>query len=233
MAHLKRYVMPKSWPLAVKEEKFVIRPMPGPHSLKKCLPLQVVLRNILGIAETAAEARQILNTRKVMIDKTVRTALKFPVGLMDVIEIPEIKKQYRVSINSKGLFLEEIKQSDADKKLCLITGKKTLRGGKEQLNLHDGNNIIIDKGKYNTMDSVVISLPDKKVVGHNKLEKGSPAFIFSGKNMGISGIITKVKTRSSMTEKSTVTIKSDKKEVETLKEYIFVGDPSSAGKVKK
>jgi small subunit ribosomal protein S4e len=226
MAHLKRYMMPKAWPVPVKKEKFIIRPTPGPHPLKRCMPLRVVLRDVLGIAETASEARQILNAGKVLIDKKVRKDPKFPVGLMDIIEIPDVKKQFKMSINNKGIFVDKIKAEEAGKKLCMIIGKKTLKKGIEQLNLHDGRNLLLDKGKnsYKVGDSVEISLPGGKIVNHYKLEKGGPAFIFSGKNMGASGKITSVNTKKSMTETSTVTIKSAHKEIETLKDYVFAGD---------
>lgn len=226
MAHLKRYTMPKAWPVAVKKETFIVRPCPGPHPRKRCMPLRVILRDVLGIAETASEARQILNSGKVLVDKKVRKDPKFPVGLMDIIEIPDIKKQFRMSINSKGIFVDKINAEEAGKKLCMIIGKKTLRKGAEQLNLHDGRNIRPEKGKtsYRVGDSVEISLGDNKIMKHFKLEKGSPAFIFSGKNMGANGTITKVNIRKSLTETSTVVIKSVHKEIETLRDYIFVGD---------
>ena len=234
MAHLKRYVMPRAWPVAVKEETFIIRPSSGPHPLNRCMPLQILVRDVLGLAETASEARQILNSGKVMVDKKVRRKAKFPVGLMDIIEIPEAGKHYRVNVNRKGIFIENISSGDAAEKLCLITGKKTLKGGIEQINLHDGRNIRLDKSKekgkesYGVHDSVVISLPDQKIKKHYKLEKGSPAFIFSGKNIGISGKIKEVKTRKSMTEKSMVKITSEHKEIETLKDYVFVGEAGTA-----
>jgi len=217
--------MPKSWPVSVKKEKFIIRPSPGPHPLKRCIPLQLVLRDILGIAETASEARKILNMGKVFVDKKVRKKPKFPVGLMDLIEIPDTGKHYRVSVNGKGIFIEEIKAAEANSKLCMITGKKTLKGGAEQLNLHDGRNLLTgkEKGGYSVHDTIEISLPENKIIKHYRLEKGSPAFIFSGKNIGLKGVITEVKTRKSMTEKSTVAIKSADKEIETMKNYVFVG----------
>lgn len=229
MAHLKRYMMPKEWPVAVKEETFIIRPCPGPHPLRRCMPLQVVLRDVLGLAETAKESRQILNAGKVLVDRKTRKNPKFPVGLMDTIEIPDAGKHYRVNVNDKGIFIEKIKADEAGKKLCMITGKKTLKKGVEQLNLHDGRSMLLakearGKGVYSVHDSIVISLPDQKITKHYRLEKGSPAFIFSGKNVGAKGTIKEVKTRKSMTEKSTVAIRSEDKEIETLKDYVFVGE---------
>ena len=213
----------------MKKETFIIRPCPGPHPLNRCMPLQVVVRDVLGLAETASEARQILNAGKVMVDKKVRKNPKFPVGLMDIIETSDAGKHYRVNVNAKGIFIEEIKAGEAGEKLCMITGKKTLKGGKEQLNLHDGRSMLLpgkegkDGSKYKVHDSVVISLPKQEIVRHYRMEKGSHVFIFSGNNMGIRGTIVEDKRRKSMTEKSTVKIKSDGKEIETLLDYVFVG----------
>jgi small subunit ribosomal protein S4e len=149
---------------------------------------------------------------------------------MDIIEIPDAGKHYRVNVNAKGIFIEKIKADETSKKLCMIIGRKTLKKGVEQLNLHDGRNMLLAKeakgkgGDYKVHDSIAISLPDQKITKHYRLEKGSPAFIFSGKNVGAKGTIKEVKTRKSMTEKSTVAIKSADKEIETLKDYVFVGE---------
>ena len=233
MAHLKRYVMPKAWPVPVKAETFIIRPSPGPHALKVSMPLQVLLREELGVASTAAEARKILHEGKILVDKIVRKKPKFPVGPMDVIEIPDIGEAYRVGFNKTGITIEKIKTTDAKSKLCMITGKTILSGAKVQLNLHDGSNIILDKGKddYKVRDSVIVSLPKKEIIKHFKLKVGNPAIIFSGKNRGISGTISEIKERKTMTEKSTAIIKSGDKMISTLREYIFVGENS--GKVKE
>jgi len=222
MAHLKRYSMPGYWPLGVKCQTFVVRPSPGPHPLNRCMPLRVVVRDLLGLAETTSEAKRVLNAGKVMVDKRVRKDPGFPVGLMDVVEIPDIGKNYRVGVNAKGLHLQEITKEDAGSKLCMITGKRTLNAG-VQISLHDGRNIMLDAGKsYRVGDTVAISLPGQKITAHYKLENGSNALVYSGRNIGMSGVITGIKTRKKMTEKSTAKVRVGGTEIETLKDYIFV-----------
>lgn len=228
--------MPRSWPLPVKGKTFVIRPLPGAHSQHACMPLQVMVRDLLKVADNAKEAKQIINLGKVFVDKKVRKEPKFGIGLMDVVELPELKTYYRVTVDKNGLVLKKIDAKDADKKLCLITNKVSLRKGHFQLNLHDGRNIKLSKteaAKYKVGDSVTIQLPDQKIVSHQKLAKGTHAFIFSGKNSGTSGVIQEVKQRKVLTEKSTVTLKTDKKNVETLKTYVFPGDQINVTKVSK
>jgi len=224
MAHLKRLVMPREWPLSKKAEKFVVSPIPGPHPKMRCIPLQVIIRDILGYAESAREARKILNEGKVLVDGKVRKEAKFPVGLMDVIEIPEIKEYYRVVLGKSGLFLQKIPKSETSLKLCRIQGKKTLKKGIQQLNLHDGRNINVDKDVYRVGDSILIHLPDQKILKHFKLQPGSPAVVISGRNTGVSGKIKDIRERKSMLEKSTVKIDAKDKVIETLKEYVMVGE---------
>jgi small subunit ribosomal protein S4e len=231
--HMKRYTMPKSWPLPRKAETFVATPMPGPHPKQKCIPLKIIIRDIMKFAETSAEVKKILNTGKVFVDKKVRKEPNFPVGLMDIIEIPDLQARYRINIDRKGFAFEKLSEEEAGFKLCKIIGKTTLKGGLQQLNLHDGRNIL-SKEKYNVGDSVIIELPGQKIIKHYSLKKGEPAFIIAGRNMGAKGRIKEIKQRKSMLEKSTVTIESDKgKAIETPKGYIMLGETSGTSPEKK
>jgi small subunit ribosomal protein S4e len=221
--HLKRYSMPEFWPLAKKAETYVTTPMPGPHPKFGCIPLKLIVRDTLGLAHTSAEARKILNAGKVMVDKKVRREPKFPVGLMDILEIPELGMSYRVAISRRGLGLEKVKPEETGAKLCRIIGKRTIKGGLQQLNLHDGRNVLA-KGPYGVGDSVLIEIPGQKIAGHFSLKKGEHAVIIAGRNMGASGKISDIKERKSMLEKATITIETEKgKSIETLKDYVMVG----------
>ena len=221
---IKRYGIPKYWNVPKKANVFVVKPMPGPHAKDQCMPLQVLLRNVLRFTENAKESKKVLSAEKVMVDKKVRKNPKFPVGFMDVIEIPDARQYYRVMINKKGLYLHEIKETDADKKLCKITGKKSVKGGLTQINLHDGRNLLLKKDSYSVGDSLLIQLPDQKVLKHFKFQKGEPATIISGKNMGMTGKIHEILKRKNMLDKSTIMIKTDNREIETLLEYAMVGE---------
>lgn len=232
MAHLKRYAMPKDWRLPRKEKTFVVRPLPGMHTKNRCIPLQIILRDILHYAASAKEAKQILSKGNVLVDKKVRKDPKFSAGLMDIIEIPEMNKNFRIVVSKKGLTLEKIQENEAGKKLCRIQNKTTIKGGITQLNLHDGRNILLasPKGKeaqkqdFMAGDSILISLPDQKILKHYKLAKGSPAFIIGGRNIGASGIIKNVHIRGNMLEKSAIILKTKEKEIETLKDYVIAGE---------
>jgi small subunit ribosomal protein S4e len=226
MAHMKRYSMPGFWPLARKAESYVTTPMPGPHQKNNCIPLRVVVRDSLKLAESSLEAKKILNAGKILVDKKPRKEPGFPVGFMDVIEVPELQMRLRMSISRKGLFLEKIGEEESGVKLCRITGKKTLKGGMQQLSLHDGRSML-SKNPYKIGDSIMIGLPGQKILRHFPLKKGEPALIIAGRNMGASGKIKEIKGRKSMLEKGTITIETGKgRDIETLKDYVMVGDLS-------
>jgi small subunit ribosomal protein S4e len=225
MAHMKRYLIPEFWPIPKKERKWVVRPRPGPHALRLCMPLQILVKDVLGYAGGSREARKIIRQGKILVDRKQRKDPKFPVGLMDAVEIPELDAHYRMLLSKKGLKLEKAGKEESGRKLCRIRAKKTLKGGAFQIGLHDGRNITL-KGKtpYRPGDSLLISLPDQKILKHFSLEKGAEALVTAGANMGISGRIKEIRDRKTMLKQSTVTLEIGKgKSIETLKDYILVG----------
>ncbi len=224
MAHMKRYSVPGFWPVPKKEKVFVVRPSAGPHGKRESIPLQVLLREVLGYAQDAREVRAILNTGGVLVDKRVRKEPKYPVGLMDVVEMPEINANFRIVAGRKGLSAEKIGKEETHVKLCRITGKRNIRGGGFQLSLHDGRNVTIRKNAYKVGDSLLISLPGQDILKHYGFEKGAKGTIIAGKNIGISGKVKDFIVKKNMLEKSTVTIESDKREIKTLTEYILIGE---------
>lgn len=222
--HLKRYSIPKYWKLAKKEQKYVVSPRPGPHKKYECIPLIVVLRNVLGIFETAKEAKTEIKKGEILVDKKARKDTHYPVGFMDVVEIPSMKKHYRVNVNKAGLVIEETGPAESDKKLCRIQDKKILKGGITQLNLHDGRNILTEKKIYNTNDSILIEVPSQKIVKHFKFEKNSHAIVVSGKNKGVKGKVKEIFDRKTMKESNMVVLQTKDGDMETVKEYVLVGD---------
>lgn len=224
MTHLKRLGVPKTWPIPRKGLKFAVTPSPGPHPKRDCMPLRIILRDLLGYADTSREAMSILSQGKILVDKKPRKSPKFPVGLMDVMEIPDTKQVFRMITTKRGLGLEKISDAESAWKFCKIIGKTTLKGGIQQLNLHDGYNILSKKDAHKVGDTLMISIPDKRVLKHLKLEKGSRCVVTAGRNIGSWGTIKEIETKDHMLEKSTVTLDTGKREIKTLKEYIFIAD---------
>ncbi len=178
MAWLKRLAAPLA--LERKAKRFIVAPR-GPHSLKNSISLAVVLRDSLKVAETYKEAKKIVKEGKIIVDGKICRDHKLGVGLMDVIEIPAAGKAYRIVPSKYGLKVIEIPEREKNLKLCKITGKKVVRGGKVQLSLHDGRVIIADNS-YHTQGSVLIELPKQKIMEYLKLGEGMSVLIISGKN---------------------------------------------------
>ncbi|MBU3896735.1 MAG: 30S ribosomal protein S4e [Nanoarchaeota archaeon] len=181
---LKRMASPRWWPIKRKTHKFITT-VRGPHS--EALPLQILVRDVLGLAENAKEAKNIINAGNILVDGKIRKDIKFGVGVMDVVEIPTIKKSWRVTPKN-GFTLVETSGNDSKLKICRIANKKILKGGKTQINLNDGKNIL-SNDKYSTRDSLVIEIPSQKVIEIIKFEKGNLALVISGKNQGITAKI--------------------------------------------
>ena len=196
---LKRNPSPKFWPIHRKELPWVTRPSSGPHSLGKCLTLTLILRDIIGVAKNRKEATAILSQGKVAIDGKTRRNVDFPVGLMDVIAIPELKKYFRVLPSHKGLVLQSIDQGQSNFKLARIENIVKLSDG-ISLALHDGSNILIKTSDqenpkeiaYQTFDILKITLPEKKIIDRIEAKEGNVAIITGGKNIGKSGRIVEI-----------------------------------------
>ena len=181
MARLKRLASPRWWPIERKTKKFTVPPR-GSHKKSLSLPLLILIRDVFKLAETGKEARTIIKKGEVLVDCRKIKDPKFGVGAFDLVEIPSIKKSWR-AIPRDGVSFIEIPENEKKLKICKIIDKKTLRGNKNQLNLNDGRNILTNE-KYSTQDSLLIELPEQKIVEHIKFEKGSIAMVLGGKNTG-------------------------------------------------
>lgn len=218
MTHLKGFARPKSFPQVSKKRRFVVSPSPGPHPKARCMPLQMVLREVLHLAGTGAEAQRIIKKGEVLVDGRIVKDHKYPIGLFDVVSFQSIGKFYRMVPSPDNLTVIEIDKKEADKKLCRIENKTTLRGGRLQINLHDGKNIISDKD-YSTSDSILISLPSLEVLNHVKKEK-SLSMIIRGGNMGSLGVWEQEKVaRGSGT--NLIVVKIGDRDVEVPKNAAF------------
>ena len=219
--HQKRMSMPTSWRVPKKTNKWITATSPGPHNKDSSLPLVVILRDILHIVDSSKEAKQVLLEKQVLVDGIARKSLKFPVGLFDVISIPANGQYYRMLQDSKGrLYLNEVDEERAKFKICRIMNKTTVRGGKTQLNLHDGTNIIASED-YKTKDTIKISLPDKQILQKLEYKLGNMVMITGGRHSGTVGQIKEITTiRSS--KNNVVKISGIDSDIETIENYVFV-----------
>jgi small subunit ribosomal protein S4e len=182
--HLKRLAMPRSWPLPRKTSIWVTRPTPGSHSLELCMPISLVIRDVLGYAHTTREVRHILHNGNALIDGRVCKDVRRGVGLMDVLTLGD--SNYRCVLDHNGrLRYRTISADEAGWKVCRIEGKSTIKGGKTQLNLHDGRNLIVDDAtEYSSGSSLKISLPSQDILEHIKFDEGVRCYLIGGAHVG-------------------------------------------------
>ncbi|MFC1801121.1 30S ribosomal protein S4e [Nanoarchaeota archaeon] len=213
--HLKRNFVPKNWPIKRKAARFLIRPKPSGHPMESGLPLAVILRDVLGHVQTLREVKKVLHDNDVLVDSKRRKDPKFLVGLFDVLSLPVVKEDYRLLFDKKGkLSLLAIDEKEAKIKVAKVIGKRALKKGKVQLNLHDGKNILSDD-KIKVGDSVVLSLPDNKIQQVLPLKEKAQVYLVKGKRAGSSGVLKEISGNKAIYE-------SGKEKIETLKDYIMV-----------
>ncbi len=224
--HLKRIAVSKAVPITDKKENtWMVRPSPGPHSTKYAMPLTVLLRDVLKVAKTAQEAKKILTQGMVTIDGKVRKSLKLPVGLMDVVSFAKLDKNYRIFVDWKGrLVPKEISKEESSTKLLRVTGKTTIKGGKISLSFHDGKTIIADNN-VNVGDSVIVSLPKAAIKKHLKRDKGSKCLVWEGKHVGSIVTLKEIIVRKGG-KPSEALVNQGKEDFITVANYLFVVDDS-------
>jgi len=235
---LKRKPAPRFWPIHRKEFTWVVNPTSGPHSFENCMPLAVILRDVLGFAKTRKEAKTIVSQGRVYVDGDVRREDDFPVGLMDVISIPDVGKSFCVLPWYKGLILNEISAEEAKFKLCRIEDKTVISDGHVQLHLHDGSNILIKvsdvknpvEDVYSTLDTVKISVPEKQILEHTKMKEKDFAIITGGKNVGKHGRIVEIEKAEGKKRRNTLITIEDEKggRYQTILNFVFaIGEKQS------
>ncbi len=214
--HLKSYTAPKSWGLKRKEHKFVVKPSPGKHKIEFSIPLASVIKR-MGLAETKKEVKNLLHKREIMVDQKEVHDEKLPVGLMDVVSVKKLGKNFRVLLDSEGkIFIKEIKKESSWIKPCKIISKTILPKGRLQLNLFDGRNIITKEDGFKAGDSILITLPDQKIAEGLKLDRGAFIMLIGGKHAGDFGNAERLEGEK------IVYVNSSGNLVETLKKFAFV-----------
>uniref|UniRef100_A0A7C4D6R9 Small ribosomal subunit protein eS4 n=1 Tax=Staphylothermus marinus TaxID=2280 RepID=A0A7C4D6R9_STAMA len=228
--HLKTFAAPSFWPILRKKYKWVVKPIPGPHSINKCIPLLLIVRNILNYAKTSKEARALIAEGHFKVDGRVRRNYKYPVGLMDVIEIIDTSEYYRViPVPGNVLGLIPITRDEARFKLCRIENKTTVKNGHIQLNLHDGRNCLIKisdprnpvEDMYETLGTLKLTIPDQVIEQYIPLKEGVIAIISGGRNVGRVGRIISI--HKSMRRYRSIVTLEDKygNRFQTSLDYVF------------
>ena len=229
-ARLKRKPAPRFWPIHRKEFTWVVKPSSGPHSLENSLSLTLVLRDILGVAKTKKEAGMILSQGKVEVDGKVRRRADFPVGLMDIIAMPDVNEFFRVMPSPKGLVLSRIDKDESSFKLARVENISVAKEG-VQVALHDGSNLLVKVADpknpvevtYGTFDILKLGLPEKQVLDKIKTKVGNLGVITGGKNIGKKGKIVDIEKTEAKKRRNALVVIEDEKGVryQTILDFVF------------
>uniref|UniRef100_A0A7S2Q7J7 40S ribosomal protein S4 n=1 Tax=Zooxanthella nutricula TaxID=1333877 RepID=A0A7S2Q7J7_9DINO len=188
--HLKRMFAPSHWMLDKLKGRWAPKPSAGPHKMRECLPLIVMLRERLKYALTYREVKMIVMQRLIKVDGKVRTDMFYPAGFMDVVQIEKTKENFRLLYDTKSRFvLHKISKEEAAYKLCRV--KRVTRGpkGTPYAITHDGRTLRFPDPDVKPNDTVRVDVSTGKMMDYIKFEAGNSVMISGGNNMGRVGVI--------------------------------------------
>lgn len=214
MSHWKRQSTPNSWPIERKGSTYVVKPR---FSVKEGVPILIVLRDMLKIAQNRSEVKRIIHLRQVLVNERLVRDERNNLLFFDTINIIPLKEHYRLELSENGKFyLNKIKEGEANKKIAKIINKKMLKEKKIQLNLSDGRNFLSEL-KCNVNDSVTINLKEGKIEKCLPLKEKTKVVIFAGKHIGNTGEIEKLNP-----EEKIAKVKIEGKEINILINQLMV-----------
>ena len=234
--HLKRIHAPKSWMLSKVGGIWAMKPSQGPHKLRECIPLNLLLRTKLRLALNGKEAKLIVKAKEgnISIDGKVRTDHKYPVGIMDIVTINKTGQNYRVNFDVKGRWrLVKISKEEAKYKLCKVTRRSMGPKKIPFITTSDGRTLRYPNPHIKEHDTVKLNLENNEIVDYYKYKIGAHVLIVGGNNIGRVGVIEKIEKHPGSYE--IVYIKDTAgKEFSTRLTNIFItGDKSSEIPVEK
>ncbi len=190
---LKRQMAPAFWGISRKNKRFVVTVRPGQHPRALSVPTAVLLRDVLGVVRTLREAKSAIYSGGVKVDGVVRKSLHHGIGLMDTVELRGSGAMYRM-VPREGQILRPVAVDSAEmgKKICKVTSKVTIRGGRTQVGMHDGRSVITG-ADVRVGDSCVISVPGQEMGEVIRLEAGCLAMVTRGANAGATGTVDEIK----------------------------------------
>ena len=218
---LKRRAAPRSWTIPRKGTKWVKRPSPGPHAQDESVPLLLVLRDLRHLAANAREARQLVVSGAVRVDGKVVKDLARGIGLLDTLSFgAPLHEHFRLLKDRRGkLTLVAIPAAEAAVKLGRVRFKHAVRGGKIEVTLHDGRNLLVPPtSPYKVGDSLKLELPGQKVVGHLPLAPGQLAYVAGGSHVGEVARVERIEVLNSP-QPNRVHFKEG---FSTVKQYVFI-----------
>lgn len=153
---------PSAWCLDKLKGVYATRPSTGPHKLRECLPLCILLQNRLKYALSNQECIKICKDKSanIKIDNKNRRDHRFPTGFMDVISIDKTGENFRMLYDVKGRFQPHaIDAKEAGFKLCKVVQKKIGKNKVPYVVTHDGRTIRFPHPDIKINDCIKVSPP--------------------------------------------------------------------------
>lgn len=216
--HMKRLASPGYMGLVRKQSKFILKPMPGRHTLDSSVALATFLIEKLGVAKSASEARKAIIAGKIEINGRVRKSNKYPIGLGDIVKIIPSDESYLITVGKYGVFEGKKLGKGEHKRTLKVIGKFIEQGKKQMIRLNNGNIVHFDKD-VSVNDSVIIE--NRKISKVLKLEEGANCMVITGIHAPASGKITEIKKGTALRD-ATVKIEGKEGSFETVVKNIIV-----------
>merc|ERR1719498_1787242 len=163
---IKRVAAPKQWYLGKLKGVYATRPTAGPHKLRECIPMSVLLQQRLKYAFTRDESRRIANSKdgNIKVDGKVRRNFRFPLGNMDVVTIDKTNEHFRILLDTKRRFNpHRIYAKEAGFKLCKVIRKIIGKAKVPHIVTHDGRTIRYPHPDVQINDSVKYNFDTKEI----------------------------------------------------------------------
>jgi small subunit ribosomal protein S4e len=224
---MKRLAAPKTWYLGKLKGVYSTRPSPGPHKLRECIPLHVLLQQRLGYALNRQEARKIVKSKEglVKIDGKARRDPRFPLGNMDVISIEKTNQNYRILLDIKGRFqAHKIDQKEAEFKLCKVVSKKIGKNKVPTIATHDGRTVRYPHPDISINDTVKVNLASGEIQSVVKVCNGATVMLTGGNNIGRIGVLQSVEKHPGSFDTANVVDSKDSKFTTRMSNVFVIGD---------
>jgi len=217
--HIKRLAVSSYSKVGRKTAAYLMKPRPGRHNLENSIALLVLVRDKLGFASNAKEAKRIIRTGAIEVNSKIILDEKYPIGFGDLIKLKPTGEAYSIGVGRKGVIkLEKAEKKDAARTLKVV-GKHAATGNKIMVRLLDGS-VMQASNDIKVNDSIVI---EKKGAAKTlRFEPGAKCLVIKGTHASEIGTIKEISKGSAM-RVSTVKIEgSDATVFETLADNIMI-----------
>jgi small subunit ribosomal protein S4e len=171
------------------------RPTTGPHKIRECLPLSILLKNRLKYALNGREVYKIVKDKEglIKIDHRVRREPHFPCGFMDVISIEKTGEHFRLLFDVKGRYQpHKIEGDESNFKLLKVTQQAIGNNKIPYIVTHDARTIRFQHPDIRVNDTVKYNLKTGEIEAFYKFEQGATVMIDGGKSIGRIGTISHI-----------------------------------------